>query len=238
MAVKTPVFIVCSPLQGVGKTLIARLLAEFFISEGRYAACFDLNADQPALVDYLPDWTTVSELTETIGQMRLFDSLIRGDSVPKIVDLGHGIFDQFFTIAAKVGLADEALRRQVQVVVLFVASSSPVAAQAYGTLARWLPGLVMVPVHNELLGRAPGRQHYPPPAGASLPLRIPLLAAGLRRIANEPGFSFAELRDGKYRDLQEPYRSDLESWVRQIFVEFRELELRLLLATLRLSLQL
>jgi hypothetical protein len=232
MPVRTPVFVVCSPLERVGKTLLARLLAEFFIADGRSVECFDLNTDHPSLVDCLPRHTTVSTIAETRGQMELFDRLIRADATPKIVDLGHGAFERFFTVVGQVSLADEARKQGVQVVVLFVASPSPVAAQSYSTLHRWLPGIVLVPVHNEVLGRTFLRDRYPA-SGPSLPVRIPLLAPGLHRIAADPGFSFAALRSGRFQDISEPYRFELESWTRRVFIEFRELELRLLLTTLR-----
>lgn len=234
---RTPVFIVCSPLERVGKTLLARLLAEFFIADGRPVECFDVNADQPSLVDYLPGCTTISAIVATRGQMALFDRLIRDDAAPKVVDLGHGAFELFFTVIGRVGLAEEAQRQGVQLVILFVASPSPVAARAYTTLLRWLPGIVLVPVHNEVLGRTSPLDRYPTGGGASLPLRFPLLAAGLHRIVIDPGFSFANFRAGKLLNISDHYGYELESWIKRVFIEFRELELRLLLATLRLSLQ-
>jgi hypothetical protein len=235
--VRTPVFIVCSPHERVGKTLLARMIAEFFISGGADIECFDLGAEEPSLIDYLPGCTTLATVADTRGQMALFDRLIRDDAVPKVVDLGARLFDQFFTVMAQVGLGEEARRRQVQVVVLFVVSPGPAAARAYGTLQRWLPGVVLAPVYNEVFGRGVRRDEYPTVGGASLPLRIPVLAAGLHRIVSHPGFSFTEFRSGLLQDIAGCYQSELESWVKRVIVEFRELELRLLLATLRLSLQ-
>jgi hypothetical protein len=236
--VRTPVFIVCSPHERVGKTLVARLLAEFTLSGGSDVECFDLGAEEPSLIDYLPDRTALATVADTRGQMALFDRLIRADAVPKVVDLGSWVFDRFFTVMAQVGLGEEARRRQVQVVVLFVVSPGPAAARAYATLQRWLPGVVLVPVYNEMFGRGVRRDEYPTIGEASLPLRIPILAAGPHRIVDRPGFSFAEFRSGLLRDITGPYQAELESWTKRVFFEFRELELRLLLATLRLSLQL
>jgi hypothetical protein len=237
MSVRTPVFVVCSPLERVGKTLVARLLADFFVADGRYIECFDVNTDHPSLADYQPYRTTPCAIADTRDQMALFDQLIRPDAAPKVIDLGHAAFERFFTVVGQVGFAEEAQRQGVQVVVLFVASPSPLAARAYATLQRWLPGLVLVPVQNEVLGRNLARELYPAAGAAALPLRIPQLATGLRRIVAPPSFSFADFRSGKYTEISESYRNELESWVRRVFVEFRELELRLLLATLRLSLR-
>jgi len=235
--VRTPVFIVCSPLERVGKTMLARLTAEFFISGGHPVECFDLNAEGPSLIDFLPGCTTLSAIDDTRGQMALFDELVRNDAVPKVVDLGHEAFDQFFTVMAQVGMAEEARWQDVQLVVLFLASPSPAAAQAYATLRRWLSGVVLVPVYNEVLGRAQLRDQYPTVGEASLPLRLPALATGLHRIVSHPGFSLSEFRTGVLREITAPYKEELESWVKRVFFEFRELELRLLLATLRLALQ-
>ncbi|MPZ59480.1 MAG: hypothetical protein GEU91_23970 [Rhizobiales bacterium] len=237
MAVRTPVFVVCSPLERVGKTLIARLLTEFLIADGRTVESFDVNSDQPSLVDYLPGCTTMATIADTRGQMALFDRLTRDDGTPKVVDLGHNAFERFFTVMAQVGLVEEAHRRRVQVVVLFVASPGPAAPRAYAAVQRWMPGLKLVPVHNEVLGRTLQRDQYPARSGASLPLHIPLLAAGLHRIVIPPAFSFSDFRAGKLRMITTSYRFEIESWMKRVFIEFRELELRLLLATLRLSLQ-
>jgi hypothetical protein len=232
---RSPVFVVCSPLERVGKTFIARLLAEFFLADNRSVECFALDSGRQGLADYLPTVTIRSTIAETRGQMALFDRLMRSDATAKVVDLGHGLFEPFFTIVAQVGLAAEAREQRVQVVVLFVASPSPVAAEAYATLRRWLPGIVLVPVHNEVLGRTLPRDRYPISSGAALPPRIPLLAPGLRRIVEQPSFSLSSFRSGQHQGISSAYQIELESWMKRAFVEFRELELRLLLATLGLS---
>jgi len=62
MTRRTPVYIVCSPRPRVGKTLIARALAEFLRADGRGVAAFDVNPDEFALVDYLPGYTAVASI--------------------------------------------------------------------------------------------------------------------------------------------------------------------------------
>ena len=48
------IYIVCSPRQRVGKTLIARALTEFILADGRAAIAFDLNPNNTALYGFLP----------------------------------------------------------------------------------------------------------------------------------------------------------------------------------------
>ena len=59
---RTPIFIVCSPRPRVGKTLLARALAEFFRADERPVAAFDVNPDEFSLVDYLPGHTAVASV--------------------------------------------------------------------------------------------------------------------------------------------------------------------------------
>src|SRR5262249_22623709 len=110
---RTAVFIVCSPLPRVGKTLIAQLLVEFFTADGRPVAAFDLNPDGYALAAQLPDCTTVANITGTKGQMALFDQLIVPDETAKVVDVGYGSFEAFFSVTNDIGFAAEAHRRMI-----------------------------------------------------------------------------------------------------------------------------
>jgi hypothetical protein len=198
---------------------------------------FDVNADEPSLVNYLPGCTTLSDIGDTRGQMALFDRLIQDDGASKVVDLGHRSFEPFFRIIGQVGFVEEARRRNVQLVALYVANPGPVSVAAYATLQRWLEGMVLIPLHNEGIVRTQNRQQFPSGGGASMPMRIPALAPGLQRIVGEPAFSFAEFRHNRAGGMPEPYGHELDSWMTRIFVEFRELELRLLLERLKISLQ-
>ena len=228
---KAPLFIICSPLAGVGKTLLARLLIEF-IADERAVEAFDINPNRPSLIDYLPEFTSPADLGDTRGQMRLFDRLIGNDGAAAVVDLGQGAFERFFTLAAQVGLAEELNLRQRRAVVLFLANPDPNSVHAYAVLQRWLAGIVLVPVCNEVLPRPPSRDPFPC-RGAATPLRLPFLAPGLRRVIADPAFSFTALRNGEI-DLPMACHDALDAWLRHASIEFRELELRLLLADLRL----
>jgi len=55
-----------------------------------------------------------------------------------VVDLSHGMFEQFFKVIAEIGFEQEARRRLIQPVVLFITDSAPVTAQSYAELRRRL----------------------------------------------------------------------------------------------------
>jgi hypothetical protein len=55
----TPLYVVGSPFRCVGKTLVSRLLTEFYVLDDCVAA-YDLADEGPQLADYLPQFTTVA----------------------------------------------------------------------------------------------------------------------------------------------------------------------------------
>ena len=94
----TPLYVVCSPCRRVGKTLVSRLLAEFYVVNDRPVAAFDLADEGPQLADYLPGITTIADIGDTRGQMAFFDRLIADDVGARIIDLSHRVFKNFFTV--------------------------------------------------------------------------------------------------------------------------------------------
>lgn len=225
---RTPIFIICSSRPRVGKTLLARVFADFFRADGRPVAAFDVNPDEFSLVDYLPGYTAVASIGDTKDQIALFDQILAPDQVPKVIDLGHALFDKFFTVIQEIGFVEEARRRAVTPVVLFVAAPDRRARQGYDMLRDRLPNLALVPVLNEALPHVSRyRDQFPGTRRGGAPLTIPALSKVLRGVIERPSFSFAALI-GTAPDTT----TELYGWTRRVFLEFREIELRLLLAEL------
>jgi hypothetical protein len=136
-----PIYVVCSPNRQVGKTMLARLLAEHHMADARPIETFDLSDEAPGLADFLTHHVTIPSIRDIRGQVRFFDSLIETGDVPKIIDLSHREFANFFTIVDKIGLFHEARRRSIEPLILFLIDSSPVSAKAYGLLRRRFAGI-------------------------------------------------------------------------------------------------
>jgi hypothetical protein len=229
---RTPVFIVCSPLPRVGKTLVARLLIEYLAADRRRVAAFDLNPDGYALASELPEHTTIANIGGTKGQMALFDQLIVSDETAKVVDVGYTSFKEFFAVMEAIGFPAEARRRSVASVILFIAEPDHRSVRAYAGLQERFPEVALVPVVNTRTeGEARARyRHLSDYAG--LPLHIPLLPPALKAEVERVGFSAA------FYDHQGSYLAgEFESWARQVVLQFRELELRLLLEEIKPALR-
>jgi hypothetical protein len=234
---RTPVFIVASPRPQVGKTFLARLVTDFLRLDGGEPLAFDLNPSGDALREHVPCVESASDLGDVADQMALFDCIIVDDGVAKVVDLGYASFDRFFAIVEQIGFIDEARLRSVQPLILFAADAHPVAVNAYADLQRRFPSAVLVPVFNEaiLKGRKL-RDQFPFGRAAAVPLQIPALAPMLKTQVEKFAYSFAELHDQLPTAIPIGLAFELRSWTRRTFLEFRELELRLLLEKLRASL--
>ncbi len=234
---RMPLYIVCSPRPRVGKTLVARLLVDFFLLEGRPVAAFDFAADEPSLLDYLPGYTTRADITGIQGQMALFDRLMVDDKMAKVVDLAPASFVQFFSVLRHIGFVDDARRRGIEPVALFIADPDRAAAQAYAGLQSRLPEMILVPVYNEAVARGQrARENFPLSRAVSVPIQIPALMPLLHRYIEKPPFSFADFRSTPPGNIPLDVYMELHRWMRRAFVEFRELELRLLLDDVQASL--
>lgn len=233
MSFRNSVTIVASPRPRVGKTLLARLLTDFHRNEGRTVAAFDLNSGERTLSHFLPEQTIAATIGDVNGQMALFDRLIAGDGTTKVVDVGHDSYESLFTLAHQIDFVAEAWRRSIAVAVLFTVTPDQTSVAAYRHLRERFPQAMLVPVHNEILGPSQHRDKY---AGAPT-MRLPVLAPGLRKYIEFPPFSFMDSNSGNAVAIPTDAHIELQRWLRRIHLEFREADLRLLLADLQTSIR-
>ena len=237
MSFRHSITIVASPRPRVGKTLVARLLTEFHRNEGRPVTAFDVNSGEGTLVQFLPEYAKVSEIGDIKGQMALFDRLIADDGATKIVDLGHQAFESFVTVASRIGFDAEARKRRIAPAILFAIAPDRTSVEAYRGLRSRLPQATLAPLLNEMLGSSQHRDKYPMLGSGAALVRVPALAQGLRRYIDKPPFSFSDTRLANARDIPLDVQIELQRWLRKIYLEFRELELRILLADLQSSIR-
>ena len=234
----TPIFIIASPRPSTGKTFLARILANFLQVDGRDVKAFEVGQNETSLSKFLPEKTSKSDISSTQGQMALFDQLVIDDGVAKIVDVDHALFGRFFALVEQIGFMSESNGRTIDPMILFPADSHPDSVREYANLRRRMPDAVLVPVFNEAIARGRKlRDQYAFSRAAAVPLQIPLLPPGLKPLAERSGFVLADLYARASTQVPQGPATELCSWTRRTFLEFRELELRLLLEKLRASLQ-
>jgi hypothetical protein len=234
MSRPTHVYIVASPRPRAGKTLLARLLTEFYRSDGRPVGAFDLDTMDATLAAFLPKFTVRADITDTRGQVALFDELIIDNEKPKVVDVSAYAFEPFFNLMEQIEFAAEAPRQSVEPVILFTANTDPQSIKAYARLRERFPTVTLAPIYNDGIARGQNlRGDFPATSVTALPLRIPMLSPTLRAIVDAQPFSFTEFRRRPPADIPELLEAELNSWLKRVYLQFREMELRLLLSNLR-----
>jgi hypothetical protein len=225
---RTPVLFVCSPRPRVGKTLIARLLTEFFVFDGRSVVAFDASPNDASLSHYLPECTERASIGDVKSQMALFDRLLINDAKPKVIDVAAELFDSFFALMANIGFLEEAPKQSISPVVLFVADRQQASSEAYELLWRRFPDSLVVPVHNQAVMDVWQYGNFPTWRANSLLLRIPFLAWKLRGATNKKGFSFIKV-------LETPanFPTELNEWINRSFIALRELQVCILMENFR-----
>jgi len=212
----TPVYIICSPVPQVGKTLLARLLTEFLLLKDGDVAAFDVNVREPSLVDYLPDITETADVSDTYGKMQLMDRVIIDDGLAKVIDLGFHAFDEFFKMTNEIGLLKEAMRRNVTPVFLFMAATDRLSTRAHQMLRGQIPRMNLITVHNQHVVSG----ELPPTMADGRLFRLPELSSFLKTYIDRLTFSFTT-----YLRQENDSSAELHQWIRETYLAFRELEL-------------
>jgi hypothetical protein len=222
----TPLYVVCSPGRCVGKTLVSRLLTEFYVLDDRPVAAYDLADEGPQLADYLPQFTTVADIGDIFGQMAFFERLIAANDGANIIDLSHRMFQNFFTVVEEIGFFEEARRRSIEPLILFIIDPDPKSPKAYASLRRRFTESSLLPVRNRTEPSAIPDGDAPPDAPPAS-LEIPLLGFSLRALIDRQAFSFCEFWRARPADLPNALDDELRDWVEGIFFQFRKLEVML-----------
>jgi hypothetical protein len=119
------VLIVASPRPRVGKTLVARILADHLTLVGEPRRLFDTDAAERRLSTFFPDNTTVVDLERVPDQMKLFDSLAAQPPVSQVIDLTHRSFAKFFKLVREIGYFAEAKAVGLEPVIFYIPDSEP-----------------------------------------------------------------------------------------------------------------
>ena len=224
----TPLYVVCSPCRCVGKTLISRLLTEFYVVNDRPVAAFDLADEGPQLVDYLPKFATIAEIGDIHGQMALFDRLLAESDTPRVIDVSHRAFKKFFTILQDIRFFEEARRRSIETLILFIVDPSAASSEAYAMLRRQFTQISFITIRNQIKVSTTVRRSVSPSI-ATIPssLDIPTLGFSLRTLIDRESFSFSRFWRVIPAGLPGAVDDQLRDWLEYIFFQFRNLDFSL-----------
>ncbi len=222
----TFVFIICSAGSRVGKTTMARLLADYFILGGRQFAGFDTHSYEPEFAERFPQQVALVDLNSVQGQMALFDPLLVHDEVPKIIDLWHQGAAPFFMLWDHMDFVAEARRIGVEPIVFLFAEPSPRSLAIASRIIDRHPDLTMIAVNNEgaLLPGGLSRDELAR-YRAGRTFTMGQLDPILRDVVEVQNFSFSRFMLAPPFGMSIVVRACLKSWILQMVTQFQSLEL-------------
>ena len=219
----TPLYIVCSSRPCGGKTLVSRLLTEFYALGEQPVAAFDLADEGPQLADYLPQYTTIADINDIRGQMAFFERVIENEGA-KIIDVSHRTLQRFFKIVHEISLFEEARHHFIEPLILFIIDADAKSSETYGTIRRRFTQASLLPVRN--MAETIGTSTCGTPKAFTAPasLDVPLLSFSLRALVDRQHFSFSEFWRAQPENLPDSLDDKLRDWAKCVFFQLGGLE--------------
>jgi hypothetical protein len=179
-----------------GKTLLARVLAEYFILSGRRPLLFDTDSTECQLCTCYPHETIVVDLNQVRDQMTLFDTMALAAPEARVVDVSHQSYRKFFRVMNEIDFIAETRAFEVEPIIFYLADRKADSYDEALRLRDRFPDSTLVTVENAFVG-PPGesvRRSGPYQAFVTHPLHmtIPLLEPAARVALAEPEFSLSD----------------------------------------------
>lgn len=154
MATPATVFIVCSDQARNGKTLLARVLVDFLLMEGRDPFCFDLGHPTGALRAYFPGRTALVDFTQAEGQAKVFDTILTRAGRDYVIDVPAQHLARFCELAGARKFPAALQAKEFRTAALFIVDREEKSLQSAITVEEILVPDLFVPVANRFIGSA------------------------------------------------------------------------------------
>jgi hypothetical protein len=233
----SPAAIVTSLHARTGKTLLARVLGDYFALSGRPPLVFDTDVTEQTLRAAFPYDTVVVDLAETRDQMTLFDTLARRAPEARVVDVSHHALRKFFKVMFESQFAAEAHVRNVEPIIFYIADRGADAYEEARHLRERFDDCAFVLVDNAFVGKVKDKTRrsaaYQEMQEHDLRMTLPLFDQELAdALDDDPALSLGDIvakplsrsETGRMPgDLAFDQRAALRAWVMQAFRDIHRL---------------
>jgi hypothetical protein len=209
------VYITASDQHRNGKTLLARLLADCLMLDGRDPFMIDTDAPDGPLRNFFPGRTALADFSQMQGQMKLFDTILASPGRDYIVDLPARHTDGFFKASRELNFFDEAKNAGFRVILFFIVDRSTASLKAAHAHEHIHGVDLFVPVINQYVGT-----NWPNEDA----LNLPLLPQPLAFAISERRFSLRAFVLGEMQGLEPSLQSTLSNFLFETFNNLANLE--------------
>ncbi len=225
MAHTPTVYIIASDQNRNGKTLLARLLADYIMLDGRDPFMIDTDSPDGPLRNYFPGRTAVADFAQMQGQMKLFDTILGSPGRDYVVDLSARHLEGFFKATSELDFFAEVKSVGFRVILFFIVDRSVSSLKSAHTHEHIAGIDLFVPVINEFIG-----SNWLKADGAMF---IPALPQALAFAISDKRFSLRSYVLGEMQNLPEDLRPTLTSFMFDVLSNFSNLEPLISLKSLR-----
>ena len=121
---KSHIYIVCSDQTRNGKTLFARLFADFLLVSGGNPFVIDLDTPTGGICEYFPESSEVFDVTKVPGQMELFDWILGTPGRDYVLDVPARFLDKLFTVMDDINFIEGAGAERFEINVFYLVEGS------------------------------------------------------------------------------------------------------------------
>jgi hypothetical protein len=226
MASPPLIVLVCSDRHRNGKTLLARVLVDFMLMEGRDPYCLDLSSPEGTLRAYFPGRTALVDFAQVAGQMQVFDTILGSTGRDYVVDVPAQALARFCEAMCDLEFRKAAHEAGYRLVLLFIVDAAEESLKAAADVEELLNPDLFVPVANRFVGSS-----LPPDLQGSMVMEK--LDPDLQPIISHRRFSFRNFLMGDEAGVPFRLRSNLRTFLHGLFDGLREIEPTLSLLNLR-----
>src|SRR6266849_3793015 len=145
---KPAVVLIGADKGGVGKTMVARTLLDYFAHRQVRARAFDTEAPRGTLKRFHPDVADVVDINHVPDQMRIFDTVNSTDATISLIDVSAGLLSPTLRALRNIGFIDAAKKGHITFVVFHILGPSIASLDEIAETADYLGDAKYLMVKN------------------------------------------------------------------------------------------
>jgi hypothetical protein len=145
---KPAVVLIGADKGGVGKTMIARTLLDYFGHHQVRTRAFDTEVPRGTLKRFHPDVTDVVDINHVPDQMRIFDTVNSTDAAVSLIDVSAGLLSPTLRALRNIGFIEAAKKGNITFVVFHILGPSIASLDEIAETAAYLGDAKYLMVKN------------------------------------------------------------------------------------------
>jgi hypothetical protein len=219
------VHIVASNQHRNGKTLLARMLADYLLLDGHDPFLIDTDSPAGYLRNFFPGRTQLADFANVQGQIKIFDTMLESTGRDYIVDLTARHTDAFFASLQELNYVAELHKRGYRLFLFYIVDTDPLSLRRARELQEAVGADLFIPVRNAFIGSL-----WPT---EDISMDLPELEQQTIQAILDRRFSIRAYVLGDRQNLSEQADRNLKAFVYEVLQSLNNLETTLTLQQLR-----